>query len=106
MITRDHSFESEGLDKLLRVCFFAIRDSGGRRCCVRGCWWAGTRQRGELLEQCSSILRMTDSVNDWIVNCIGFGEQRTPDSEERTDLHEIEYASGVDDQIRCPGHEP
>lgn len=49
---------------------------------------------------------MTDSVNDWIVNCIGFGEQRTPDGEKRTDLHEIEYSSGIDDQIRCPSHEP
>ena len=51
-------------------------------------------------------LYLPNSINDWVVNCIGFGEQRAPDGEKRTDFNKIEDARPIDDQIWSPSHEP
>lgn len=49
---------------------------------------------------------MADAVDNWIVDSVGLGEQRTPNGDKRCDLNSLENAGIVDHQIWGPGHEP
>jgi len=56
--------------------------------------------------QSSLVLRMTDSVDDGVVDGVALGKEGAPDGEEGSD-HVGEVHSGeVDDAIRCPRDEP
>lgn len=89
-------------------CWFFFWD-----CCYTWCHrliidivGVATRQSWEGFQQCCTVSRMADSVNNWVINCVRFRKERSPDGGQRREFCELEDASEVDDEVGGPCHEP
>lgn len=49
---------------------------------------------------------LPDAIDDWIVDRVCFCKHRSPYSEKRRKFCQLEDSSPIDDEIRCPCHEP
>lgn len=56
-----------------------------------------TRQAWELLLQSRPVFGMTNTIDNRIVDCVGFGEDRAPDGEQGRDGGRFQDTGVVDD---------
>jgi hypothetical protein len=54
----------------------------------------------------SCLSYIPDAVDNGVVDGVGLGEERGPDSGQWADGLSVEDSSEVDDQVGSPGHEP
>lgn len=60
----------------------------------------------ECIEESSTVFWMRNTVDDWIVDSVSLGEERSPDGVQWADSSQLEDTGEVDGQIWGPCHEP